>query len=405
MSMASRLRWLLLSAALVALPGWSAEWRAEPSVALRQEYNDNINLTALPHDAVWGIILTPSIKLSSNTEVSQTSASLLLNMNRYSGQTGLNRDDLYYTLGSSYNTERDTWAGNFAYTRDSTLSSSLSQTGIVLARAPHSLLTLNPSWTRLLNERNTLRLSYAFNDSRYSGGASSGLVDYTYHTLEADWLYQMSVKDQLSMTASYSRFVTGTHSYTANTVGLQGGLTHSFSETLQGTLQLGVNQTRSVTNSPTTLVCLFPGFCIPLAIPNSVTHSSLVPVLSASLSKQFESGTLTGTASRQEQPTGNGSLVETDQLGLNASRSFSETLVGSANAAVYRSSYIGNAVATANSRYYTLGLGLNWRMSERWKLDAGYRYASSAYQNSTVTATSNLVYATVSYAWPVSMSR
>ena len=400
------MRWpLLVWLGLLAVPAWSAEWRAEPSVALRQEFNDNINLTALPHDAVWGTILTPSLRLSRNTEVSQTSASLLVNINRYSGQTGLNRNDLYYTLGSNYKTERDIWAGDFSYTSDSTLTSELNQTGVVLARAQHNLLSLKPSWTRQLTERGSVRLSYMFNDSRYSGGAASGLVDYTYHVAAADWLYQLSGKDQLSMTASYSRFLTTNNNYTASTAGLQGGLTHSFSETLQGTLQLGVNQTRSVLNSPYTQVCIAPGLCFLLPIPHSVTTSNLVPVLSAKLSKQFETGTLTGTASRELQPTGNGSLVETDRLGLDVSRSFSEKLVGSANAAVYRSRYIGDAVSTPSSRYYSLGLGLNWRMDERWKLDAGYRYARSEYQNSSVAPTSNLVYATITYAWPESMSR
>ena len=400
------MRWpLLIWLGLLAAPAWSAEWRAEPSMALRQEYNDNINLTALPHDAVWGTILTPSLKLSRNSEVSQTYASLLVNINRYSGQTGLNRNDLYYTLGSNYKTERDIWAGDFSYTSDSTLTTELNRTGVVLARAQHNLLSLKPSWTRQLTERGSVRLSYMFNDSRYSGGAASGLVDYTYHVAAADWLYQLSEKDQLSMTASYSRFLTASGNYTANTIGLQGGLTHSFSETLQGTLQLGVNQTRSTLKSPYTQVCIAPGFCFLLPIPHSVTTSNLVPVLSAKLSKQFETGTLTGTASRELQPTGNGSLVETDRLGLDASRSFSEKLVGSANAAVYRSRYIGDAVNAASSRYYSLGLGLNWRMDERWRLDTGYRYARSMYQNSSVAPTSNLVYATITYAWPVSMSR
>ncbi|MDP2026007.1 hypothetical protein [Sulfuriferula sp.] len=402
------MRWpLLVWLGLLAVPAWSAEWRAEPSVALRQEYNDNINLTALPHEAVWGTILTPSLKLSRNTEVSQTYASLLVNINRYRGQTGLNRNDLYYTLGSNYKTERDIWAGDFSYTSDSTLTSELNQTGVVLARAQHNLLSLKPSWTRQLTERGSVRLSYMFNDSRYSGGAASGLVDYTYHVAAADWLYQMSEKDQLSMTASYSRFLTTNNNYTANTVGLQGGLTHSFSETLQGTLQLGVNQTRSTLKTNAVQFVFDPSTFsfVPVLVANTLTTSNLVPVLSAKLSKQFETGTLTGTASRELQPTGNGSLVETDRLGLDASRSFSEKLVGSANAAVYRSRYIGGAVNAPSSRYYSLGLGLNWRMDERWRLDGGYRYARSEYQNSSVAPTSNLVYATITYAWPESMSR
>ena len=31
----------------------AAEWSAEPSVSLREEYNDNIHLTTSPHNSVW----------------------------------------------------------------------------------------------------------------------------------------------------------------------------------------------------------------------------------------------------------------------------------------------------------------------------------------------------------------
>lgn len=371
---------------------------------LREEYNDNINLTATPHNSVWGTILTPSVKFAKSTEVSQTSASVIYNINRYSGQTGLDRIDQFYVFNSNYKTERDVWAGDFSYTRDSTLASELSQTGIVLTRAQHKLLTLTPSWTRALSEQTSLKLSYQFNNSSYDGGAASGLVDYTYHTAEADWLYQANEKNQLSLSASYSRFQTAGANYTANTVGLQAGLTHGFSETLQGTVVLGVNQTRSTVKSTSLQFVPVPPFFV--SVVNTATTSNLVPVLSAQLTKQFESGSINLSASRQLVPTGNGSLVETNRLGLGATRSFNEKLTGSANAAVYRSRYIGSAVVAPNSLYYQADFSLGWQMSEHWKLDSGYRYARSAYQNNSVAPVSNLVYANIRYDWQkISVSR
>ncbi len=396
---------LFLWLAFAAFPVWPAEWSAEPSVVLRQEYNDNINLTALPHNAVWGSILTPSIKLSSSTEVSQTSASVLLNLNRYTGATGLDRNDQFYTLSSNYKTERDVWAGDFSYTRDSTLSSELSQTGIVLTRAQRSLLSLAPSWTRMLSERTSLKLGYQFNNVGYAGGTAFGLVDYTNHAVEADWMYQATENDLVNMSVSYSRFQTANASYTANTVGVQGGLTHSFSETMKGTVLLGVNQSKSTLNSQSLqLVSIFP--LVFTQVQSTQTSSNLVPVVSATLNKQFETGSINGSASRQLVPGGNGSLVETDRLGLGATHSFNERLTGSVNGAVYRSRYIGDAVSAASSRYYELVFNLDWQMSERWKLESGYRYARVTYQNSSVAPVSNLIYASIRYDWPkISVSR
>ena len=399
---------LLVCLVYATCPAWSAEWSAEPSILLRQEYNDNINLTALPHDSVWGTILTPSLKLSNNTEVSQTSASMLWNFNRYTGESGLNRNDQFYTLSSNYKTERDIWAGNFAYTRDSTLASELNQTGIVVTRAQRSLLTLAPSWTHLLSSRASLKLSYEFDKVTYDGGIAQGLVNYTNQAVEADWMFQATEKDLLTTSLSYSRFQTADNGYMANTIGVQIGVTHSFSETLQGSILLGMNRSRSTLNSQSYQYGFNPATSTFYLIPvqNTLTTSNQVPVMGMTLKKQFETGNISANASRQLVPGGNGSLVETDRLGLGATHNFSERLSGSVSGAAYRSRYIGDAVTATGSRYYELAMNLDWQMAERWKLESGYRYARVTYQNSSVAPVSNLIYASIRYDWPkISVSR
>ena len=371
---------------------------------MREEYNDNILLTTLPHNAVWGTILTPSLTLSRSSEVSQTSASARLNFNRYAGESGLDRNDQYFALSSNYKTERDIWAGDASYTRDSTLTSELNQTGIVQARTQRNLLTLAPSWTRMLSERNSLKLGYEYDQASYDG-SSVGLINYSNQSAQASWLYQLSESDLVNMTASYSRFQTADGNHKADTAGIQGGLTHSFSETLKGSVLMGLNRTHSIINSPAQVLVIGP-FILHLPA-QTVSSTDVVPVLNATLEKQFETTTVNVSASRTLNPTGNGVLAETDRLGLGVSRKFSETLSGSVNGSAYRSRYIGNAaVASANSRYYELALNLNWHMNERWVLDSGYRYARVEYQASSVVPVSNMVYASVRYDWPkISASR
>ena len=395
---------LFLWLASAAFPVWSAEWSAQPSVVLRQEYNDNILLTPLPHNAVWGTILTPSLTLSRSSEVSQTSASARLNFNRYAGESGLDRNDQYFALSSNYTSERDVWAGDASYTRDSTLTSELNQTGIVQARTQRNLLTLAPSWTRTLSERNSLKLGYEYDQASYDG-SSVGLINYNNQSAQASWLYQLSESDLVNMTASYSRFQTADGNHKADTAGIQGSVTHSFSETMKGSILLGLNRTHSTISSPAQVVVIGPFTLLLPALTSSSTD--VVPVLNATLEKKFETTTVNASASRTLNPTGNGVLAETDQLGLGVSHSFTENFSGSVNGAAYRSRYIGNAaIAAANSRYYELALNLNWRMNERWTLDTGYRYARVEYQVSSVAPVSNLIYASLRYDWPkISVSR
>src|ERR1700752_3033953 len=71
----------------------AAEWSMEPSVDLRGEYNDNIELTSGPHPTVWGIMLSPDIKFSGTTETLNVTGGLRVNFNRYFGEEGLDTTD------------------------------------------------------------------------------------------------------------------------------------------------------------------------------------------------------------------------------------------------------------------------------------------------------------------------
>ena len=109
-----------------------AEWSFEPSVSLRSEYNDNIQLTPDPHPTVWGMMLSPDVKFSLATETLTVTGGLNLSFNRYLNQPQLNIDNYDLSLRSRYKAERDSLQLNFDAIRDSTLVSELATTGVVL---------------------------------------------------------------------------------------------------------------------------------------------------------------------------------------------------------------------------------------------------------------------------------
>ncbi len=424
-------RWLALPLLLAVLSAQAAEWAFEPSASLREEYNDNIRLTPLPHNSVWGTTFSPSVKFAHRTEVSDTSGGLRLDMSRFSGDSGLNRVDQYYSLSSKYKTERDLFGLDASYTRDSTLVTEAQTTGIVLTQAQRGNVTLNPSWTRSLTERNALRLELVYGDTRYgSAPASARLVDYSYWTAAGTWLYQFSERDQLSLSVYDSRFKTGDGTVKSDTVGVQGGLTHNFSETLQGALLVGVRSTKSsvmglqaVACTPTSSLftydcgvlpgvspppnCVVSGghlYCLfssQILVPRSLDSTEHGTTLNAKLDKKFETGTLSGTLSRELVPSGSGTLVETDRLGFGASKQFSEKWSMAVEGSLQKSRYVGGGVVGNEVRYYTISPHVNWRMSEWWLLEGGYRYTEQAYKGSgAVVPASNMVYVMVSYTWP-----
>ena len=165
---------LISSGAVVA-----AEWSIEPSISLREEYNDNIRFTTSPHPGVWYSRISPSLKLSSKTEVSEVSGLAQLNLNQYACDPQVeNRNDKFLTLFTRLESERNTWAMNGSYIQDSTSESERANTGVVhQTRTQRSAISLNPSWTRTLTDRSAFRLEYNYQDVKYD--AHINLNDYT----------------------------------------------------------------------------------------------------------------------------------------------------------------------------------------------------------------------------------
>ena len=98
----------------------AAEWSIEPSVSAYEEYNDNIHFTAAAHPKVWQHSLTPSLKFSNKTEVSEVSGQVQVGINRYTGEQGLNQDDKLLLLFASRMAEQNTWSLNTSYRSDTT---------------------------------------------------------------------------------------------------------------------------------------------------------------------------------------------------------------------------------------------------------------------------------------------
>jgi hypothetical protein len=352
---------------------------------------------------VWGTTLSPEVKFSRRTETLETTGGLKLNVNRYSGDEALDTEDVFLAFLSSYRAERNILGLNIDATRDSTLLSELSETGVVQARRQRNRLVINPSWSRSLTEKTLVKVDYSDSVVNYEDTSGTGLIDYRDQTVTATLQHSLSKRTVLNLAAYYDRFETDPENTEAKVYGIQAGVNHQFSETLGGELTLGVYQTESTIASQA-LVCTGPvlfGICFGQVTRVTLgrEESSSGYTVSAGLEKRSETSVVSGRLSRDIKPTGVGSLVETDTLSVTWAKDLSPTHKASVVASTYRSRYIGDTVTSSDSRYYTIGPTLSWRMTERWTLDAGYSYSRVEYETSE-DATANTAYLMLSYIWP-----
>lgn len=414
MTLSTSFAWAGVLLVAVSVPSLcvAAEWSAEPSVSLREDYNDNIQLTTFPHDSVWSTVVTPAVNFSRETDSDSLSAGARFSARRYSGSQITDRNDQYYTFSGSRNSEKNQWGLDASLTRDSVA-------GLVLNQRDY--VTLNPSWVLSLDEKNSVRVDYQYEKSKYLEAANTSLVSYDNHSLSANWRYLFSERDEVSASVYSSNYKTSSGSRKSKTFGVQAQVKHKFSENITGLASLGRRATKTTVNE---LQCV-DGFVVGTVAGHTIWSCDLAvfgfpgtyqyvdkvdtdsgSTFTFSLNQSTETSGMGAEFKRDVSPSGTGYLVETDSINFSANKKLTPNLTLQLNVYEKDERYFGNVSSSNNNRYYSVRPALKWRMTEWWTLDAGYGHASQKYKAATSSASSNAVYVNFTYSWPkISVSR
>jgi hypothetical protein len=408
---------MLTFLAALSHPAQAAQWSVEPRVSLRSGFNDNIRLTTADHDTVWEEALTPAVRFGVSKENQGLFGNADVSILRFYGGSGANssslldRENYHLNVESYQRTERNDFGANLDITRDSTLNSELDETGQVISnRATRLSTALGPSWTRLLDEKTQLGLSYRFNRVEYSNDkvGQNNLVDYDYNTATASLVRTFTPLTQGTLSTSFSRYKPETN-LDSDTYAIQVGLTRSHSETLSTSWLAGWRQTKSDTLTPTGF-CFFanPGASFPQCSggfpvqtgteKDNVKNSGAT--YSASVNKLLENGALGASLTRIVTPSGNGELLDTTRLTLTGEHRFTETLRANLMSEYYKRHTIVNASGgnfeSADKNFFRIRPTITWQWQREWLLTGEYRYARSKNTNGD-TASQNAVYLTLTY--------
>ena len=382
----------------------AAEWTAEPSATLRHEYNDNIGLTTQPHNSVNGNVITPRLDLGVHTKAWQITGSAEASRRRYSGESGLDRDDNAFRLSSAYQTERNTWVLDATSTRDSPLANeqTSSDTGAVQTLKIRETHGFSPSWTRMLTERIKLQLTYQLNDTSYVNGQSVGLYDYRYRTVSTTVSNQLSEQYQVFVTGGYSSFHTPATGNDSTTRSAQLGITQNFSESMQGTLQAGARRTETSTQGgkPIYKRLFIPGLIdtlVQTGVTQDARNQESSSVFTASLNKNYEITRVNMTLSRSFVPSGTGSEVEQDTFDFRLDRTISPRLTAFISLGTLKVRDDRDNISNNGHVYYHAEPGANWAWTQELSLNVSYGYSRVKREFEDKAATSNSVYLTLIY--------
>ena len=172
---------LLLAVSCVMTSAFADERKVIPSIALQQEYNDNVYFSAHSRDADFISTVSPALELLNNTERLQAGLKMQLDSAYYHDNSNLDSTDQDYSGSLRYAVSSQanlfTSAG---YRRDSRVDREFNQTGFLLGAVTRDRYNYRLGGDYALSEAMRAQLQYTFAGDYYESSAYS---DFKSHDL------------------------------------------------------------------------------------------------------------------------------------------------------------------------------------------------------------------------------
>lgn len=410
-----------LTAGLTAGAANAAEWVAEPSVNLRGQYDDNFRLTNDPHDSVWGTILDPRLKLSRRSELWELSATGRVRGAHYTGQDGLNTVDNFFDLAAERSLERGSLTASGSLINDTTLQNEYLDfdTGLTVRQIDRTRQTARLSGEYKFTEATWVEASANYNTVEYEDASNSGLSDYTYWTPSVQVVHQLDEQWQvfgvLSRTAS-DYDLSAPQSSESTTDSLSLGGSYDLTETWNITASVGNRRTETDSEIlryavPDNVIpdCqddgginLGGGIIIPCPIILEAIHSeSTGLVYDASLTREFETGSLRLSGSQSVMPSSNATDYESTRISLDGTYRFSAKLSAALAVSYYQSTTVEETTGSSETNRYRISPSLAWNLDRSLVLNTGYIYTQvERGGGGDNTVDNNAVFVGLGYSWP-----
>jgi hypothetical protein len=380
---APRRRWTVAAAiALIAASPYPAA-RAEVSVTteanMALEYNDNIRLATEAAQATMGRYASAGADLSIAGPQQEFRLHPSVRAQRYSETPVLDNDDYFLDLSLDRELERSTLRLQGNYYRDTTLANDLDTTGLVEIGVRRERSGVTPGLTLELTPQSRLDLDLGYDRVVYGKDTLFGAtIDYDYDSGSLGYTRELGEDDRLSLTWSASRLDAPDISNRTYHQDVQLDYATALTDTLHAVATLGVQRSRFAQG----------------ARPVQEDTGGLIGFR---LNGEWEYHTLDLALTRTVEPSGTGTLMQSDDLSVALVTDLTDRLSANLNLLLSDRTDLQGIDANAERVLGQLQLGLNWTMSESWFLSTMYRYTRQRYEHGTLEADSGAVILALNY--------
>ena len=334
---------------------YAAEFTVNPSLSLRGEYNDNIDFSRTNKQDDYIGTISPGLSLGYGTDRFTFGARAGVDFLRYYEYTDQNTERQNYSVTASYRAfERFTINASGSYTKDTTLDSGLEETGIVEQRSERDSYSAGGGVSYRMSELSDVSVNYTFSKTDYD------LEDYTDsegHSASLSYSYSFNNRlDTVSIRPYWRK--TDSDVDKINSYGLSLGLIHQFSQTFNANIQAGPRYTATEDNA-------------------GVTEWGWGWTADVSLTKTWETGSVSLGYSRDLQYTGEAENVEVDRFSLTANKMMTQKFgVRLSGSLYFTKSTDESNTQDRDVRYYIISPSLFYNITQNHSLELAYSYAN-----------------------------
>jgi hypothetical protein len=334
-----------------------AEWSLRPLLDLRVGYSDNLLLAVDPVLSGAESALSAGTEGGYRTPRSEASLRLAGRSVRSPEAPTLDRDEQLGGLSWSRRGQRDRWGLGLGYSRLSTLTSELLDTGLVQAGGRRREWRVAPWWEHAMGPTQRVRLAASAVDTVFSGD-SAGLSDFWSAAVSTGYAHDLDARRSAKLQLTHSVFSTRDESNRTVDMALSAGMTWRVTDLLNARGTVGWRRTRITQR-------LGP-------VRFSTTDQGLV--LDAGVERRWQTSALSASLLRELAPSGAGNAVDRDRASLHYLRQLGPSLTGSAGLVAHRDADVTVAASRTGRRYLAVDGTLTWRLDRDWSLSvrAGY---------------------------------
>lgn len=382
----SCLIWLMALSVVLSSGVLADEFKLVPSLAVREEYNDNIFFEDHGEIDDWITTISPSLTLMNRTERMDLNLSARGDGTKYGQNDELNEFDHHYIGNLSYRmTSRITVSGNAGYTVDSRSDRDIETTGRVQSTERRKRYTGGLAGNFVLSEKSAMSLSYAYEQNDFDDPESE---DDKFHNSNLGFTHDLSAFfprtiGRINLGYSYYDSSDTTIDTYSGTV----GVSYEITEVFNFLVDLGAQYSRSE-----------------ILVVEKEKDNEWGGVGQMALSYRGELTSATLSVQKNISPASgeNGTTDRTSFL-FNIRRRLAEKFSASLSVAYFLNKADAGELATEDidDRTISISPGISYEIIDDLVLDISYTYTKVRDREDNSRLRRNLVFARLTYQYPL----